>query len=126
MSCIEPQAIKIDVTTNTSGAATAYTPVDISGPIRTIKYVKTDFDNGVVFTITTNTTGQNLWVETAVNASKTVSPRQATHDTVGAASLYAVGGEPVEDYVYACQEKVKIVIASGGNAKSGSFWIVFG
>lgn len=119
------QAHVVPVTTDTDGDATAYSPV-VNGAILTVKYVKTDFADGVDFTITTADTAQNVWVESDVNAAKTVAPRQATHDTVGAASLHVAAGEPVEDYIWAAGERVKIVVASGGNAKAGSFVVIVG
>lgn len=51
-------------------------------------------------------------------------PAKATHDTVGAASLYAAAGEPVEDHIWAGNDRVQIVVASGGDSKSGSFEVV--
>lgn len=116
----------VSVTTAADGSATAYTPTTVNGRICSIQYVKTDFDNGVDFTITLETTGQQLWVDTNVNASETVCPRQPTHDSAGAASLFAAGGEPAEDFIYAADERVKIIIASGGNAKVGTFYITTG
>ena len=113
----------VELTTDASGDAIGYTPV-ITGKIATIIYVKDDFADGVDFTITTEKTGQNLWVESNVNSSKTVSPRQATHDTSGVASLYAGSGEPVEDYIIAASERVKIVVAQGGDTKNGTFKII--
>jgi hypothetical protein len=114
----------VTVTTDASGDATAYTSETYNGRIINVVYTKTDFADGVDFTITTETTGQNVWVQSNVNASATVAPRQATHDTVGAASLYAAAGEPVEDYVYLVQERLQIVVAQGGNAKTGAFRLI--
>jgi len=119
------QAHTVALTTNSSGAATGYTPV-VNGAILAVKYVKTDFADGVDFTVTTEDTAQNVWVESDVNAAKTVAPRQPTHDTIGGASLYAALGEAVEDYVWACGERVKIVVASGGDTKTGSFILMVG
>ena len=122
------RAITETVTTDASGAATAYIPgandARLSGKIINVIYNKTDYDDGVDFTITTETTAQGVWTESDVNASKTVAPRQPTHDNVGAASLYAAAGEAVEDYIHLCAERLKIVIAQGGNAKSGSFTLI--
>jgi len=84
----------------------------------------TPYDAGVDFTVTLAASGQTVWTETNVDATKTVAPRQAIHDTAGVASLYAAGGEPVEDYIYADFDRVQIVVASGGNAKVGSFQVV--
>lgn len=115
----------VSVTTDASGDATEFTSSAINGRILAIIYNKTDFATGVDFTITTETTEQNVWVESDVNADKTVAPRQATHATDGTASLYAGGGEPVEDYIFAANERLKIVVASGGNAKSGEFVVIY-
>jgi len=118
------QAVRktVTVTTDGTGAATEYTtgPV-LKGRVMLIAYTKDDFTNGVDFTITTADTGQSLWVEENVNASKTISPRQATHAIDGTASLYVALGEPVEDHILAVNERLKIVIAQGGSATSGTF-----
>jgi hypothetical protein len=113
----------IAVTTIADGSATVYSPV-ITGKIANIIYVKTDFADGVDFTITLEATGQTLWADTNINASEVVAPRQATHDTAGAASLYAAGGEPVEDDIVCENDRVKIVIAQGGDKKTGTFIII--
>ncbi len=115
----------VDIVTAADGSATVYTD-NLSGVIDSIQYVKdgsNGFSNGVDFTITTEETARNIWVESDVNASKVVAPRQPTHDTVGAASLYASGGEPVESRIAIANERLKFVIASGGNAKAGRFHV---
>lgn len=114
----------VAVTTDASGDATVYTSLPVAGRILSVRYVKNNFDNGVDFNITLETTGQAVWVQSDVNASATVAPRQATHSTAGAAALYAAGGTAILDYVYAAGERVKVVVAQGGNVKSGSFVIV--
>ena len=116
----------VSITTDASGDATAYTSEPVNGRILGIIYTKDDFAAGVDFTITTEDTLQNLWVESDVNASKTVAPRQPTHDTAGVASLFAGAGEPVEDHIWAVDERVKIVVAQGGDTKGGTFVIIVG
>lgn len=114
--------------TDASGDATFYTPV-LNGKLISIQYVKagaSNYADGVDFTITTETTARNLWVDTNINASEVVAPRQPVHDTAGAASLYASGGEPVEDHIYIAAERIKIVIGSGGDTKTGTFYITVG
>lgn len=123
MSYVERHVV--EVTTDENGDAEAYTPV-VTGRIHTIAYVKDDFADGVDFTITAEATGETIWDEDNVNASAVRAPRQATHATDGTASLYAGGGEPVEDYVAVAKDRVKIVVANGGNAKSGTFHVVVG
>lgn len=115
----------VTVTTDASGDATVYSPV-VTGPIRTIRYVKTDFTDGVDFTVTLEATGESVWAESNVNASATRAPRQATHGVTGVASLFAAAGTAVEDLIVAARDRVKIVVAQGGNAKTGAVHIVVG
>jgi hypothetical protein len=121
MSYVERHVVA--VTTIADGSATAYSPM-ITGKISQIRYVKTDFANGVDFTITAEATGETIWTETNVDASKTVAPRQATHSTAGVAAVFAAAGEAVLDKIALAKDRVKIVIANGGDKKSGTFHIV--
>lgn len=116
------QTFSVAVETDADGAAEAYSP-QIGGMLSQIRYVKTDFADGVDFTITAEDTGETLWTESDVNASKTVAPRQATHSTSGVAALYAGGGSAVNDMI-AVSGRIKIVIASGGDTKAGTFHFV--
>lgn len=113
----------VSVTTASDGSATAYSPY-LSGYIHSIQYVKTDFADGVDFTITADATGQTLWTQSDVNAAVTKFPREGTTTTAGVASLYASGGTAVNDRVALGRDRVKIVIAQGGNAKTGAFNIL--
>jgi hypothetical protein len=113
----------VTVTTAADGSATAYSP-NITGKISQIRYVKTDFDNGSTITLSAEATGETIWTEASVNASATRAPRQATHSTAGAAALYASGGVAVNAPIIMANDRVKIVIASGGNAKTGTFHIL--
>lgn len=113
----------INVATDASGDYTGYTPV-ITGKIANIIYDKTDFDNGVDFNITLESTTQNLWVESDVNASKTVAPRQKTHDTVGVGQVRTLDGGQVEDAIVAADDRVKVVVSNGGNVKTGKITII--
>lgn len=109
----------VTVTTDAEGAATVYTDA-VNGLLSQIRYVKDNFEAGVDFTITVEDTGETLWAEEDVDASATRAPRQPTHGTDGAASLYADTGEPVNDMI-AVAGRIKIVIAAGGASKSGTF-----
>lgn len=113
----------VTVTTASDGTATAYTPT-VTGMISHIAYVKTDFANGVDFTITAEATGETIWTQTDVNASVVTAPRQASHSTAGAAALYAGGGSAVLVPIYVANDRVKIVIAQGGATKTGTFHVV--
>lgn len=114
---------KVTITTAADGSATAYTP-RLSGKLYAIHYVKTDFADGVDFTITSEATGQGLWTDTNINASEVVQPRVPTHDQVGAALLYAAAGTAVPDHIALANDRVKFVIAAGGNAKVGTFHVL--
>lgn len=117
---------ELNIVTDGSGDAVAYTPV-VTGKLINIIYTKpgsNPYAAGVDFTITAENSGLNLWTQSDVNASATVAPRQPTHDNAGAASLYAATGEPVEDNYVLANERVKIVIAQGGDTKTGNFKVV--
>ena len=116
------QRFVIPVTTDGSQVATEYSP-NITGKIHSIRYVKGDFTNGVDFTITAEGTGENIWTEADVNASKTVYPRAPTHDLAGAPGLYAASGQAVTDKIALFNDRVKIAIAQGGALKTGAFHI---
>lgn len=118
------QRLVVAVTTIADGSATAYSEGPVTGKISQIRYVKTDFDNGSTFTITSEATGETIWAESGVNASATRAPRQATHSTAGVAALYAGGGTAVNDKIALANDRIKIVIAAGGNVKTGTFHFV--
>jgi hypothetical protein len=49
--------------------------------IESIQYVKTDYADGVDFTITAEATTETIWTESNVNAAVIKHPRAATHST---------------------------------------------
>ena len=115
--------LSVPATTAADGSATVYSAV-FTGKISQIRYAKTDFADGADFVVTVEGTGEAVWSENNVNASATRAPRQATHAVDGSASLYAAGGEPVEAQIAVAHDRLKIVIASGGNAKLGTFHLL--
>ena len=115
----------VTLTTNADGAATGYTPV-VTGQVLQIHYVKTDFADGVDFTITAEATAQTVWAELNVNVAAIRAPRQATHSTAGVAALYAGSGTAVLTPITVAEDRIKIVIAEGGNVKTGAFHVVIG
>lgn len=112
----------VPVTTASDGSATAYSPY-LSGRLEQIGYKKTDFADGVDFTITVEGTGQGLWTESDVNAAVVKAPRLATASIAGVAATFD-GTRAVFDKIAISRDRVKIVIAQGGNAKSGTFEII--
>ncbi len=116
----------VNVTTAADGTVTAFSP-KFSGMIHQIEYVKDGsnaFADGVDFTITGEATGVGLWTESNVNATAVRAPRQPTHSQVGAAALYASAGTAVNDRIAMANDRVRIVLAQGGNAKVGRFHIL--
>ncbi len=116
---------RVSLTTAVGGGVTGYTPV-VTGRILQIVYTKTDFADGVDFAVTGETSGVNIWTEDNVNATATRAPRQATHTTAGVAALYAAAGQAVLDHVGIAQERVKIAVTNGGDAKTGVFDVYVG
>ena len=117
---------KLTVTTAADGTVTAYSP-RLTGKIHQIEYVKdgsNPYAAGVDFTITGEATGVNLWTQADVNASAVVAPRMPTHSQAGVASLYAAGGTAVQAPIALANDRVKIALAQGGNAKVGVFHIL--
>lgn len=118
-----PQTQTVAVTNSAGGAATVYSTA-IRGRLLAIHYVKTNFADGVDFTITNETTGETIWTEANVNAAASKYPRVAVHDTVGVAATLD-GTRAMRDCLYLANQRVKIIIADGGNATTGAFLIVW-
>lgn len=118
--------VRVSVTTAADGTATAYAP-RTTGKVHSIHYLKdatNAFADGVDFAITAEQTAEGIWTESNVNASTVRYPRAPTHTQVGAAALFAAGGTAVQDKVGIANDRVKIAIAQGGNAKTGTFIVL--
>jgi hypothetical protein len=121
------QRLAVVATTIADGSATAYSDT-VTGKLSQVRYVKpasASYSDTVDFVITAEATGETLWAEDNVTASATRAPRQATHSTAGAAALYAGGGAAVLDKIALASDRIKIVIANGGDTKTGTFHFVF-
>lgn len=113
----------VTVTTIANQTGSGLTDDPLCGHISAIRYVKTDYANGVDFVITGEKSGIAVLTGTDVNASATFAPRHATCDVAGAASLYAAGGEPVEALIPVAGERLQIAVAQGGASKTGTFHV---
>lgn len=107
----------VSVTTTASGAGTAYSAT-VDGRILAIKY-DGGMASGADLTITTEDSAQAvLTKENAGTSSVTYTPRAAMNKVAdgAAVSFYTP--------VYACMERLKIVVAQGGNVDTGEFTII--
>jgi hypothetical protein len=107
--------VTASATTDASGNATVYSEA-VTGEIHSIAYTKTDFAAGVDFAVTLEGTGEVLWTGTDVNASAVVYPVvAATVAGTGVASAL------LQVPIIAANDRVKFVVSSGGNTKTGAF-----
>jgi len=111
-----PMKETIMITTDALGDGVGYSSV-FQGYINAVIYVKDDYAAGVDFVITLEDTGQTVWEELNVNASKTVSPSQTMHTTAGVSSGLTTP-------ILAVTDRLKIVVANGGDTKTGAFTII--
>lgn len=121
------------VTTDSGGNSTAFIPsppdplTPLDGEIRAIAYEANDFLATADFAITTDETGVGVWTQTNVPvADKTVHPIVPASNQAGVALTYdgaqpLSGGPPV-----LANERLKIVIAQGGDTRTGTFTVVYG
>jgi hypothetical protein len=115
----------VTIVTDGSGDGTGYTDA-LNGFVHAIRYAKTDYADGVDFTITAETSGIAVLTTSASNAAATFHPRAATVDTANAASLYAAAGTTVNALIPVADERLKIVVAQGGATKTGTFHVYVG
>lgn len=117
------QRHEVTITTNSSGSGVGYTSL-VTGKLSQIRYVKSDYADGVDFNITAEATGETLWAEEDVNASVTKAPRQATHATDGTEALYEEEGAAVLDDIMLANDRIKIAVTNGGDTRTGTFHVI--
>lgn len=112
----------VEMVTNSSGESTAFTP-NMRGLLQAIHYTKSSTGTALSTGATLTVTGENsgiTFLSRALSDSSdlTFQPRGRTHfSTNGAES----GGE---NQLPVCNERVKLVLSGGGNAKTGTFRVV--
>lgn len=117
------QRIPVVVTTDASGDATVYSEA-VNGYLMQID-VPADFDNTGDITITKENGAETLYAGTNVAAAVTVYPHVPAQDSAGADVTYDGTNEIYTRMAFA-NERIKIVVAQGGNALSGTFYFVVG
>lgn len=119
----------VTVTVDASGNATAYTG-HVTGLVRAIRYVPdgtNPLDTGGDVTITADASGLPILTITNIGTSAaSYAPQQAVVSVANAAALYAAAGTAVTAPIPVSAERIKLVVAQGGNAKTGVFHIYVG
>lgn len=112
------RAIKLGFTTDTSGDATVV-GASVNGLLHAVVWAKGTCDNGVDCTCSTvNSAGAaTLLTLTDANASAIYYPRHLVHSEAGAALTGTAGGDRTKPLAAG---NLKIVVAQGGSAKTGS------
>jgi hypothetical protein len=117
------------LTTDAGGAATVTSNRPVNGRVQQIRYVPdgaTPLDTNADLVITGEDSGLPVVTLTNIGlAAAGWAPRLATHDVAGAAALYAAGGVAVLEKIAIANERLKVVVAQGGNVKTGtlSIWV---
>lgn len=115
------KAIKITATTDASGDATAYSEASYNGELYAVQWIDGDFADGVdaVLSVANTDAAVDLTLLTLTNANNDAMyyPRHQIHDAAGAGVTYdgtneVYGKAPVVG-------KLKLVVSSGGNTKTG-------
>lgn len=117
----------ISVTTDTTGAVTAYTEDQINGRIYNIGLEFTAATTTADVTVTTRDTSQSILVASNITSPKTYAPRQPIHKNSDGTQIVfssTTGGSAGYDYLYACNEQLKIVVAEAGDLKALRFWVI--
>lgn len=102
------------VTTATGGGVTDYIG-PVRGEVTFITYATGTLASTADVTITLEDSGQGVWTESNISVGDKRFPRVAANLTDGSASTLT------EVPIYAADERIKIVVAQGGNTKSGTF-----
>jgi len=118
----------ISVTTSAGGAFTGYTNV-VTGCVLQVTYVPggSPIDTNGDIDFTGEVSGTVIANHDNIGTSLfTAAYRQATVGVTGAAALYAGGGTAVNDLICVANERIKLVVANGGNVTTGSFYVYVG
>lgn len=119
--------LSFDAGPTASGGVTARSP-SFTGRVLAIIYTKPSsgsYTDGVDAVFTLNDTGQAILTVTNMNASAVYYPRVPVQDEAGAAATLD-GTRAMRDYVVGVQDRVKVVITSAGDDKTGTFTIIVG
>jgi len=104
---------------------TGYSP-RLSGELVSLRYVKpgaASYTDGVDTVITKESDGEAVLTATNHNSSATFYPLAATHDITGAAALRVATGLPLLGPIVLANDRLKFIVADGGTAKTGDWYV---
>lgn len=109
--------VSVAVVTDESGDAVVYTPA-LNGVVRSVRYIKPTsggLDNNSDIDIVTDKGAVVVWDKDNLAASAVIYPMVQAQDNAGADVAGSYAPIPV------CDERIKITVANGGNAGTGTF-----
>lgn len=123
--------VRITLTTDAGGAADVTSELAVNGRVLQMRYTPdgtNPLDTNADIAVTGKQSGTAIVTKANIGTSAfTLAPRQPTHKTAdGSAALYAAAGEAVNDFVYLAGERIRVVVAQGGAAKSGVLEFLIG
>lgn len=114
------------ITIIADGAGNFTVTFPATGALIQYRYSPGTLATGADVTVAGANTGKSfIALVNAGTATIDRAPRQPVHDAAGTPSLYAAGGEPVEDYIYAGGEQLTLTVAQGGTANVGTLYLWF-
>ena len=118
--------LAVSILTDGSGDFTGYTDV-VTGEVVNVRYVPggSPVDTNGDLTVTEEESGAPIVTKANIGTSAfSLAPRQPTHAVAdGTALLYAATGTAVTDKVVVANSRIKVVIANGAAAKTGTLYI---
>ena len=115
------------VTSDASGDAAVET-LQTNGELISIQYTKADMDayaDTVDFSITNTDTGEIIWEEDNVTATKIVYPEHPTNSQDGSQNDHGASTTGIYDKFYMCDSSLTITISNAGDTKTGTFTMIY-
>lgn len=114
----------VTLTTDASGNCTAYSTVR-DGRILGVYFSVGTLATTADVIMTCEATAEAIVTITDLAASATYYPRVQVHDETGTGATLD-GTRKMREPVTVCQDRVKFVVAQGGNAKTGTATLIIG
>jgi hypothetical protein len=117
----------LDVESDGSGDASVET-IETNGELVSIQYTKNDTDpyaDTVDFSITNTDTGEIIWAEENVTATKIVYPEHPTNRPDGTQNAHGSNATGIYERFSICNSTLTITISNAGDTKTGKFTIIY-